>query len=390
MTRPIRVLELRSVYGTGGGPDKTILLGAAQIDRSRFEVTVCYIRDDRDHVCAIDRRATELALDYVEIRERHSWDRSVWPRLRALVRERGIDIVHAHEHKTDLLALLLARTEGIIPMATAHGWSGLSLRERGYYVVDRRILARYPAVIAVSRQIRRTLLACGAWRDRVHTILNGIDADLFRRDVGMRERARAALDIPPDARVIGAIGRLEPIKRYDVLLDALCRIIGEPRPLLLMAGDGPQRARLAARSRVLGLERQVRWLGHVGDVRGTLAACDVFVQSSDSEGVPNAVLEAMALEVPVVATRVGGTEDLARDDTHALLVARRDPDQLARAIARTFADPASTARRVIAARARVERDLSFSTRMRRVEALYETLVPRQRLAPMATLAAIRT
>src|SRR5450759_4513640 len=108
MARPIRVLELRSVRGTGGGPEKTILLGAARADRSRFAVPVCYIRDLRDDVFEIDRRARASAVDYVEISERHSFDPAIWGALRRLVHERQIDIVHAHDYKTDLLAWALA------------------------------------------------------------------------------------------------------------------------------------------------------------------------------------------------------------------------------------------------------------------------------------------
>src|SRR5262245_53683572 len=109
---PLRILELRSVFGTGGGPEKTILLGAAQADPARYRVTVCYIRDRRDRVFHIDERVRALGIDYVEVPERHSWDPAIWGRLRRLVRARNIDIVHAHDYKTDFWALALARHEG--------------------------------------------------------------------------------------------------------------------------------------------------------------------------------------------------------------------------------------------------------------------------------------
>ena len=105
---PIRVLELRSVSGTGGGPDKTILAGASRTDPS-IALTVCYLCNVGDPLFPIGKQAIDLGLDYVEIRERHSLDPSVWPALRKLVRSRQIDIVHAHEYKTDLLAYLLSR-----------------------------------------------------------------------------------------------------------------------------------------------------------------------------------------------------------------------------------------------------------------------------------------
>src|SRR5262249_32244262 len=121
MSDPIRVLELRSVWGTGGGPDKTILGGVRLLDPAHVATTVCYIRDARDTVYALDRRAAELKLDYVEVIERNSFDRRIWPALKALVRERRIDIVHAHDHKTDLVTWLLAKATGVVPLSTAHG-----------------------------------------------------------------------------------------------------------------------------------------------------------------------------------------------------------------------------------------------------------------------------
>src|ERR1700741_542229 len=93
---PVRVLELRSVRGTGGGPEKTILFGAAQADPRRFAITVCYLRDPRDSAFAVAGWATELPIDYVELEERRSFDPRLWPALRQLVRDRRIDIVHAH------------------------------------------------------------------------------------------------------------------------------------------------------------------------------------------------------------------------------------------------------------------------------------------------------
>ncbi len=288
MSRPIRVLELRSVRGTGGGPEKTILLGARGSDARDVRVTVCYIRDTRDTEFRIDQRARALGVDYVEVTERHSFDPGIWPQLRRIVTERQIDIVHAHEHKTDLLALLLARAHKIVPIATAHGWSGTSFKEGLYYYVDSRLLPRYPMVIAVSEPIRQTILNRGAAPGRVLRIPNGIDHLDFRRDPAVRARVRGALGIADDAVVIGGVGRLEPVKRFDVMLEALARLPN--RPLAMLVGEGTTRDHLAARAASLGIADRLRLTGHREDARDLHQALDVFVQSSDSEGVPNAVL----------------------------------------------------------------------------------------------------
>jgi glycosyltransferase involved in cell wall biosynthesis len=371
------VLELRSVRGTGGGPEKTIMLGAVRGDGVRLAVTVCYVRDARDQQFGLDRLARKMGVDYVEVPERHSFDPAVWPALRALVRERQIDVVHAHDYKTDLLAWLLARRETVMPLSTVHGWSGFSRRETCvYYPLDRWILRRFPRVIAVSSAIAATLVRSGVDAGRVTRVANGIDPDAFRRRRHEEAHARADLGLPPAAPVVGAVGRLEIEKRYDVLIEALAvlRRTTTPDAVLLFVGTGSLEADLKRQARQCGIEHACMFLGHRSDVPHVFHAVDVFAQSSDTEGTPNAVLEAMALETPVVATDVGGTRDLIRDGVDGVLVPRRDPQALAKAIGGVLSDPDATRARTSAARQRIEQELSFDARMKTVERIYEELV----------------
>lgn len=372
----IRILELRSVRGTGGGPEKTILLGTARTDPSRYAVTVCYIRDTRDDIFHIDSRASELPIDYVEILERHSFDPRIWPKLRALVRARRIDIVHAHDYKTDLLALLLARVEPVIPLATAHGWAGHGIKERLlYYPADRKLLARFPRVIVVSGDLRDAVLRAGGKADRLVVVPNGIDDEEFRRSQDIVERARSAFGVTAHDVAIGAVGRLEREKNYNILLTAFASLSREyTQTRLLIAGEGSQRRSLERRIAALGLLDRCRVLGHVSDVKLLHHALDIFVMCSDNEASPNALLEAMALGTPIVATRVGGVVDLIRHGEHGLLIPRRDPAALVAALREVLAHPASARTRAEAARRRVEAELSFDKRMQRVERIYDELL----------------
>ena len=377
------ILELRSVRGTGGGPEKTILLGTARASRDRFDITVCYVRDQRDEVFGIDDWARQVGVDYVEVRERHSFDHTIGRQLRAIVRERQIDIVHAHDYKTDLLALWLARAEAVTPLATAHGWTGHSWKERRvYYPADRWLLARFPRVVAVSEDIRQALLAAGGRPERVRVVLNAIDPSQFVRDRSREGAARTALGLPAGATVLGAVGRAEPQKRFDVLIDAFDTLATTRADLhLVIAGDGSLLPDLRRRAAGLGEPgTRVHLLGHRSDVDLLHHAFDVFVQSSDYEGTPNAVLEAMAFETPVVATRAGGTAELAADGEHALLVASGDRAGLEQAVQRLCADPDLRRSLAAAARRRVETTLSFATRVARVEAIYDELMQARRAA----------
>jgi glycosyltransferase involved in cell wall biosynthesis len=370
----MRILELRSVRGTGGGPEKTILLGAQRAD-ARFPVTVCYIRDGGDTAFGIAERAAKLGIDYVEIVERGSFDVRIWPALRQLVRDRGIDIVHAHDYKTDLLALLLARADGVIPVATAHGWTGHSLRERLlYYALDKQMLRAFPRTIAVSSEIRSELVRRGVRKDRVRTVLNGIDYRAFRRDRSIEATVRGELGLATSDLVVGSVGRLEPQKRFDLLIEA-CAMLQRrwPELRLVIAGDGSERAKLQALAAQALVAGSWQLCGHRGDVARLHHALDLFVQSSDYEGTSNAVLEAMALETPVVATAAGGTAEMIQHGIHGLVVRCGDALELATAMSQMLLEPARRAAQVAAARARVETTLSFDERVAAVERIYADL-----------------
>jgi glycosyltransferase involved in cell wall biosynthesis len=370
----IRVLELRSVAGTGGGPDKTIL-ASAKLSNPNVALTVCYLCNAGDTVFPIGEQARAMGIDYVEIRERSTIDRNAWRSLRALVRDRKIDIAHGHEYKTDLLAYLLGRAENVIPFATAHGWTGHSWKEKSvYYPADKRLLKRFPRLAAVSSEIKQALVKVGADARRIDVILNGIDPARFRRDPAKQAPARTHYGVDPSDVVIGAVGRLEPQKRFDLLIEAFASVAKESGKLrLLIAGEGSLRQALQTQIDRMALGNICRLVGQA-DVTTFHHALDVYVQSSDYEGTPNVVLEAMALETPFIATDVGGTGELFTDGVHGILIPPGNAAVLAQAMMRVLADPAAAADRVRAARKRVETDLSFERRMAKIDRIYEELI----------------
>jgi glycosyltransferase involved in cell wall biosynthesis len=386
--RPIRILEFRYSDGPGGGPEKTILLGAARSDPQKFAVTVGYVRNVRDDRFDTDRKAEQLGVDFVEFPQRNPLDRMTWTAVRRVVRERKIDIVHAHDYKTNLIALWLARTTGVIAMSTSHGWTGHSRRERWlYYPADKRLIRFLDAAVAVSSEIRDELVSAGVRRDRVRVLLNGIDPQSYRREQSRVAAARAKFGIDPADFVIGSAGRVETQKRFDLLIRAFsCLRRGRPRVRLLIAGEGSLRPELGRQVQALGIADSCRLFGHCTDIRDFYHAIDLYAQSSDYEGTPNVVLEAMAFEVPVVATNVGGTSELIDDQVHGLIVPPGDPGRLAGAIEEAMNDPENASRRATAARRRIETELSFEARCSKLEEIYERLfVSRQGRENLAEL-----
>lgn len=372
---PIRVLELRSVRGTGGGPEKTILLGAARSNPEKYQITVCYIRDRRDKIFGPESKAMGLPIEYMEVLEKNSFDFGIVPKLRKIIRDKNIDIVHAHDYKTNLLAALLAKTDKVIPLSTAHGWTGHTKREQFYYWADKIVLKRFPKVIAVSSQIRNELLGKGISGNTVEVILNGIDPDVFKRNKNQCASARETLCLPAEKTIIGSIGRLEPQKNYDLLLDVFAELIKDNKNIFLfIAGDGSLKAHLESRINQLNITEHCRLPGHQTDISLIHHALDIYVQSSDYEGTANSVLEAMALETPLVATDVGGTAELIRNNIDGIIIPPRDHNALRNAINKVIKDRNSAIVMADSARKRVETDLSFANRMKKLETIYDTLI----------------
>jgi glycosyltransferase involved in cell wall biosynthesis len=207
-------------------------------------------------------------------------------------------------------------------------------------------------VFTVSEDLRQHIIAEGFASRAVSVIYNGISAGP-PPDSATREQIRHTVGASPDTIVIGTIARLDRVKDLGTLIEAT-RQCGRTAPvLLLIVGDGPERARLEEVTKTCGAEPSVRFLGHREDARRWLAGCDVYVNSSISEGVSLTILEAMAAGLPVVATRVGGTPEVV-DATCARLVSPRDADALAGALLDLMRQPAVRDQMGRAARTRVE------------------------------------
>jgi glycosyltransferase involved in cell wall biosynthesis len=229
----------------------------------------------------------------------------------------------------------------------------------------------------VSSQIKSELVRHHVAPERVRVVLNGIDHRAFRRDRRLETNARAALGIAPGDIVVGAIGRLEPQKRFDVLIEA-CASLRERFPALrlFIAGAGSQHEALRALAARRLPGNACELLGHRADVTTLHHAFDLYAQSSDYEGTPNSVLEAMALETPLVATAAGGTAEIAEHDVHGLVTPCGSASALAGAIERALLEGEATADRVARARRRVETILSFDQRLAAVESMYGELASR--------------
>lgn len=290
-----------------------------------------------------------------------------------LCAELAPDVVHTHGYRSDVVDGAVARAAGVPIVSTVHGFTGGGVRNRIYEWIQERAFRDFDAVVAVSQPIVQRLGRCGVPRSRIHLIPNAFDG---AGSVVERDAARERLGIPKDELTIGWVGRLSAEKGPDVFVDALARL-AQPTPAAAFVGGGPDEPALRERARRHGMDERVRWLGVVPGAGALLAAFDMLVLSSRTEGIPIVLLEAAAAEVPIVATHVGGVPSMFPDG-EVLLVPPDDPAALAAAMDAVRSDPDAARARALAARRRLERDFAPRPWLERHEVLYRSLGARRR------------
>jgi len=264
-------------------------------------------------------------------------------RMARLFRKLRPDIVHTRNW-TCIDAIIGARLAGVpVVIHGEHGREAMDPegRNRGRRQVRRLLSPFVTEFVTVSRDLARWLVEQVRVPERkVRTIYNGVDTERYAPGDGAA--ARRALGIPVEGAVAGTVGRLDPVKDQIGLIRAFAQAgsaqASKGRRVLVIAGDGPSRPQLEAAIADLGLGDSVRLLGERDDIPLILRALDVFVLSSIGEGISNAILEAMATGLPVIATRVGGNSELVRDGITGCLVEPRRPEALAEALADYFDD----------------------------------------------------
>lgn len=372
--RPVNVLHLRDTHEIGG-PGKTILETHRAIDRERFQLHLGVFlrhREPADSPFIAEARRLDMPLHF--IRGGHAYDWHMIGQVVDLVKALKIDIVHAHEVKSDVITYVAARLRPVPIVTTLHGWIGNGLKQRVLIALDKRVVRGFDRVIAVSRQIERQLIDAGVPTDKLRMLHNAIVVERYRR-TGRRGVLVEALGRPIPSPVIGSIGRLSPEKGHADLIQAMNLVISRgKKAALVLIGDGPERPKLIQLISALGLEGTVHLPGYVQEPQRLLEEIDLMVLPSHTEGLPNAALEALLMEVPVLATRVGGTPEVISDGETGRLVAAHSPEGLASGILE-FLDTRDTWKQM-ARRGKdmVKTNFDFSARTRKLEAIYDEIL----------------
>jgi sugar transferase (PEP-CTERM/EpsH1 system associated) len=344
-----------------GGMEMGVVKLVNGLDAARVRSSICSTTPAGAEIKAL----VQTSVPIFELSRRAGTDLRFVGDLYRLFKQERPDVVHTHAWGTLLEGLIAARAAGV-PIVV-HGEHG-TLQLRGYQRRLQRVAwSAADRVLSVSSKLaERMSAATGFAAARITTIRNGVHVARFQ-PLDRRE-ARRALGIP-ERLTVGTVGRLVAVKDQATLVDAVAELRRTGlAATLLIAGDGPERAALDARARAAGVD--LRLLGYRADVEQVMGAMDVFVLSSVSEGLSNTILEAMATARPVVATRVGGAEEMIEDGVTGVLVPPSNAVAMAAALERVLGAADAGAAMGAAARRRVEAEFTLPGMMSRYEQLY--------------------
>ena len=373
----VRVLHILSTLLPGGSEISVLRLLAA-LDSRRYDFRVAFLRGTP----ALASDFESIGAAVVPMGPCASFDPLCCLRLRSYVARERIQVVHTHMDVADFHGALAARLGGArAVVSTKHApdefRSRRTWKRPAFLLLERLAYAMDDAVIVVSEGLASFLETTEHLPRRKMTVIgHGVGAP---SNALPRGEERRALRLRPFDPLLGAVGRLSPEKGHVHIVRALPAIIAAfPQAGLVLAGDGPERPRLEAEARRLGVAERVEFLGQRRDVHRILAALDLFLQPSLYEGFGLSLLEAMASRLPVVASRVGGIPEIVDDGESGVLVPPGDPGALAGAAIAILRDPERARQLAETAAIRARERHSIAWEAARVDALYTRILGRER------------
>jgi glycosyltransferase involved in cell wall biosynthesis len=364
--RPIRVLHLRDSPWVDG-PGRTILDTATHLDPSEvdYHVGAFVAGGGAPHPLVAALRAAGKSVH--EIEDRGGLDQNLIAQVVRLMNELDIDVLHSSEFRSNLMAQLARRRRPVKLVSTVHGWIVNSARGRIYRFIDKTLLRRFDAVLFVSGATRGLVPRWWLPEKRTCVLHNGLVLGKYgEKTVTARRR-------PVDPRNITLlnVGRLSPEKGQDLLLEAIAPLCSRhPGLNLKFAGTGPEEARLRALAQSLGIGDRVHFLGYIHDMPSLYADVDLLVQSSLTEGLPNVIVEAAYLRVPIVATRVGGTDEVVEHEKSGWLIGAGDVNAIRAGVHAFLENPGPFVAMGERAHSRIVDGFSIAVRTRRLTDFY--------------------
>jgi glycosyltransferase involved in cell wall biosynthesis len=333
------VLQLRSSGEGFFGAENVVLEIAKGLRRTRYRPIIGLLANNTHTSVELARHAEAHGIESVIFNCNRQVDFSTIAAIKRFVNRNGVGILHPHGYKADVYTLAASSRLSVKRVATCHPWTArYSRRARFYAWLDQSLLPRFDHVVAVCQEIKDEILQKRMRAEAVSVIENGIDVERFAIDRTRQELCRE-LDLPADRFLIGTVGRMVREKGHHLLIEAAASLReAYPNAFYVIAGDGELFPSMEKMIAELGLSDRFRFLGVCNRVPELLAALDVFILPSVSEGLPMVILEAMAARRPIIATGVGAIPQVLTDGECGLVVSPSS-SSLAAAMSRLTRDP---------------------------------------------------
>lgn len=357
-----------------GGTERQCNELLKRIDRSRFEVFVCCLQKKGE---LLDELA-DIAADIVDLDLVGKYWRRLIPTLWMLnrwIRREHIDIVHTYLFYSNIVGVLAGKLAGVQVILSKRALD-VNWMPRRHKMINRLIHSLADRITVVSDGVGRSAIE----RDKIPAekivrIYNGVDSVEFSRHTDGRAATRGNLGIAGNSPVIGTVAHFRNVKGHKYLLEAAAKIIRNfPDAVFLWIGEGELEKDLRNTVKSRRLDANIRFLGYRVDISALLEAMDIFVLPSVEEGMSNALLEAMAKKIPVIATDVGGNPEIVEHERSGLLVPSRSPSALADAICRLLNQPSFALSMAEGGRQRVIDRFRIEDKIRQLESFYEEVV----------------
>jgi glycosyltransferase involved in cell wall biosynthesis len=309
MTSSAAVLGMAIDAFEVGGTELNALRTAESLDRRGYRLVVFHSHSDGPLFSRWQRTSHRLVHTPVSSMRSMRFAVDV-QRLGRTIRQHNVSLVHCQDVYTNIWVSLADRMLSLPPIITSRRWDR-EVPRRGFATLNAMAHRRSALVTVNSSRLLARVVSEGVSANRVAFVPNFIEPQKFRDREQRRKQLRDELGIEPSQYVVGMVGRLVPVKRFDLAIQAFARFASTvAQAILIIVGDGPDAALLRSLVESLGLVGRVRFLGHRTDSWSVPAAFDCSLLSSDHEGFANVLLEAAANGVPVVATDVGGAEEV--------------------------------------------------------------------------------
>jgi sugar transferase (PEP-CTERM/EpsH1 system associated) len=352
-----------------GGLENGVVNLVNRIDRQLFDMVICCLRG----YGGLKQRVSP-SVKVIDLNESRGFQVSTMFRIAVLCRKEKVDVVHTHGWAGGFFSGIIGAKLSSVPVIL-NGEHGTMYFDRPLRAsVQRWLAGAVDGIVPVSAVLKNDVIRnFRIGSHKVFPVINGVDTDKFRPDNYCRVSARKEFGIGDKEILVGAVGRLVPVKDYTTLLRATARVMNEISSLkLLLVGDGFMRHELEELSWVLGIDNRVVFTGARQDIPKLLNAMDIFVNSSMDEGLSNTILEAMSTGKPVIATNVGGNPEIVLDNETGVLVPVGDHGRLAKEILQ-MTDKRRMRSMGIKARSRINECFSLKRMVLDYENLYQKL-----------------